>query len=280
MNRHSPRNFTDCCSTIDDVNPNKEMDSLMNMQAVTRHLPKRLWVLGAVATLALGLAIPLTANAAPATAQASGCSGNLSCLITWGNARIALRLTALNALSGKVNDRLSDHSITSDQAAAIQADITTNINNMNSLKSKIDADTSATQALADDKSIFTTYRIFAAVLPHDYRWLLFDILQNVDGKLRSVIPTIQNAINGAPSGIQGQLNTLFTDYKNQLAAAEAQFDAINTDLPQITPANFDSNPTSFEATLTNLRTDENVAAKDLHAAAKDLHQMVQLTKAA
>ena len=101
----------------------------------------------------------------------------------------------------------------------------------------------------------------------------------MDGKLRNLIPTIQNAINGAPSGIQGQLNTLFTDYKNQLAAAEAQFDAINTDLPQITPANFDSNPTSFEATLTNLRTDENVAAKDLHAAAKDLHQMVQLTKA-
>ena len=191
----------------------------MNMQAVTRHLPKRLCILGTVATLAFGLAIPLTANAAPATAQATGCSGSLSCLITWGNAHIALRLTALNALSGKVNDRLSDHSITSDQAAAIQADITTNINNMNTQKSKIDADTTAAQALADDKSIFTTYRIFAAVLPHDYRWLLFDILQNVDSKLHSLVPTIQDAINGAPSSIQGQLNTLFTDYKSQLAAA-------------------------------------------------------------
>ena len=251
----------------------------MIMQAVTRHLPKRLWILGAVATLTLGLAIPLTANAAPATAQASGCNGNLSCLITWGNAHIALRLAALGALSGKVNDRLSDHSITSDQAAALQSDLTTNTNNMNSLKSKIDGDTSATQALADDKSIFTTYRIFAAVLPHDYRWLLFDILQNVDGKLRSLTPTIPDAISGAPSSIQGQLSTLFTDFKSQLAAAEAQFDAINTDLPQITPANFNSNQAGFEATLTNLRTDENVAAKDLHAAAKDLHQMVQLRKA-
>jgi hypothetical protein len=203
----------------------------------------------------------------------------VSCLVSWGDARIAERLTALNALSSKVNDRLSDHSITSDQASAIHADIATNINNMNTLKSKIDADTSAAQARADDKSIFTTYRIFAAVLPHDYRWLLFDILQNVDSKLRSLSATMQDAINGAPSSIQGQLNTLFTDYKSQLAAAEAQFDAINTDLPQITPANFDSNQTAFEATLTNLRTDEDVAAKDLHAAAKDLHQMVQLMKA-
>jgi hypothetical protein len=255
------------------------MGSYMNITAVSRHLPKRFWLLGAVATLAFGIAIPLTANAAPATAQATSCSGSLSCLITWGNAHIALRLTALNALSGKVNDRLSDHSLTSDQAAAIQADLTTNINNMNALKTKIDADTDPKQALADDKNIFTTYRIFAAVLPHDVRWLLFDILQTVDGKLRGLIPTIQDAITGAPSNIQGQLSALFTDYKNQLAAAEAQFDAINTDLPQITPANFNSNPSSFEATLTNLRTDENVAAKDLHAAAKDLHQIDQLTKA-
>jgi hypothetical protein len=251
----------------------------MNIQTIARHFQRRLWLMGAITALALGMAIPLTANAAPFQSRASSCNGALTCLISWGDARIAERFTALNTLSGKVNDRLGDHSITSDQASALQADVTTNTNNLTALKAKIDADTDPKQALADDKSIFVTYRIFAAVLPHDYRLLWFDIMQNLDSKMSGLVPTIQDAINGAPSNIQGQLNTLFTDYKNQLAAAEAQFDAINTDLPQITPANFDSAPTSFEATLANLRGDENVSGKDLHSAAKDLHQMVQLTKA-
>jgi hypothetical protein len=254
----------------------------MNIQTVARHFRSRPWLTGTIAALALGIAIvPLTANAAPAQeSQASACDGALTCLISWGDARIAERLTALSTLSGKINDRLSDHSITSDQASALQADVTTNTSNLTALKAKIDADTDPKQVLADDKSIFVTYRIFAAVLPHDYRLLWFDIMQNLDSKMRGSIPTIQSAINSAKSSIQGQLNTLFTDYKSQLAAAEAQFDAINTDLPQITPANFDSNPAGFGATLANIRGDENVAGKDLRLAAKDLHQMVLLAKSA
>src|SRR5215831_1255493 len=102
----------------------------MTIQTVTSHLPRRLTLLGAAAVLALCLAIPLTANAAPAGSQATSCVGSLSCLITWGDTHIALRITALNALSAKVSARLSDHSITSDQAAAIQSDVTTNINKL------------------------------------------------------------------------------------------------------------------------------------------------------
>ena len=257
------------------------MSSYHSMQ----HLPKlvrRLWLLAAIAAVALGMAIPLTASAAPASSSmrsASACNGALSCLISWGDARIAERITALNTLSGKVNDRQSDHTITSDQAATIQADVTTNINNLNTLKATIDADTKPAQAVADDKSIFVTYRIFAAVLPHDYRLLWFDIMQNLDAQMKNLVPTLQNAVNGAPSNIQSQLNSLFSDYQSQLAAAEAQFDAINSDLPQITPANFDSSQTNFASTLSNLRDAENVAAKDLRAAATDLHKMVQLAKA-
>src|SRR5215469_722848 len=229
----------------------------MNIRTVARQFLGRLGLKGAIVALALGMAmVPLTANAAPAQeGRASACYGALTCLISWGDARIAERLTALSTLSGKINGRLSDHNITSDQASALQADVTTNTNNLTALKARIDADTGSRQALADDRSIFVTYRIFAAVLPHDYRLLEFDIMQNLDGKMQGLIQTIQHAINGAPGNIQGQLNTLFTDYKSQLAAAEAQFDAINTDLPQITPANFDSNPTGFEATLANLRGD-------------------------
>ena len=256
------------------------MSSYHIMQHLSR-LARRLWLPAAIAAVALGMAVPLTVSAAPASSNqqsASSCNGSLTCLISWGDARITERITALNTLSGKVSDRLSDHTITSDQAAAIQSDVTTNVDNLNALKTKIDADTDPKQALADDKSIFVTYRIFAALLPHDYRLLYFDIMQNLDAHMKNLIPTLQNAVNGAPSNIQSQLNSLFNDYQGQLAAAEAQFDAINSDLPQITPANFNSSQTSFASTLSNLRDAENVAAKDLRAAATDLHKMVQLAK--
>ncbi|MGO8950721.1 MAG: hypothetical protein ACLQUY_24330 [Ktedonobacterales bacterium] len=256
----------------------------MTIQSITKHLSKlskRLWLPAAIAALALGMVVPLTAVAAPASSSqrtATSCDGNLSCLISWGDARIAERLTALNALSGKVNDRLSDHTITSDQADAIQSDVTTNVSNLTALKAKIDADTKAVQALADDKSIFVTFRIFAAVLPHDTRLLFFDIMQNLEAKMNSLVPLLQEAVAGATTN-KSQLQSLLTDYQSQLAAAEAQFDAINSDLMQITPANFNSNQSSFESTLSSLRGAEAAAEKDLRSAASDLHQMVLLAKA-
>src|SRR5579871_3471627 len=249
----------------------------------THHLPhllRRLAALGATAALALGMILPLTANAAPAVpSQATACNGNLQCLISFGDTQIGNRLTALNTLSSNVNERLSDQSITSDQANALQSDVTTNESGLNNLKAKIDADTDPKVALTDDRNIFLQFRIYAAVLLHDYHLLWFDIMQKVDSQMRGYIPVIQDAINGAPSNIQGQLNTLFTDYKNQLSSAEAQFDAINTDLPQITPENFNNNNAAFETALTNLRSEEKTAHNDLHAAANDLHQMYQLIKA-
>lgn len=248
-------------------------------------LLKHLWLPAAIAALALGLALPLSASAAPASSSqrsASSCNGNLSCFISWGDARIAERITALNTFAGKITDRQSDHTITSDQASALQSDVTTNINNLTALKAKIDADTDAKQALLDDQSIFVTYRIFAAVLPHDYRLLWFDIMQNLDSQMKNIVPTLQDAVNGAPSNIQSQLTSLFSDYQNQLAAAEAQFDSINSNLPQITPANYNSghgSGSSFETSLANVRSAENAAENDLRAAATDLHKMVQLAKA-
>ena len=113
------------------------------------------------------------------------CAKNdVQCVITFGNQAIAARQTALTTLSGKVSTQLNKGNIGSDQSAALQADITTNQNNLTALKTRIDADTNVQTARQDVKSIYTELRIFAVVLPRDYRKLHIAIESVLEGKLK------------------------------------------------------------------------------------------------
>jgi hypothetical protein len=205
----------------------------MKLLAIVRLIPGRFLALGILSMLALGMLIPSTAFAATTTSHQCA-STDTQCFISAGNQFIALRQTALTALSGKVIARQNDHLITSDQANVLQSDISTNQSGLASLKSKLDAETNPQLARQDVVNIFFQFRIFAVVLPRDYRRLYLDIAVNIDIKLRNLGPSVQQAINNAPAGEQAQLNTLFNDYKNQLSTAESQFDVAQADFPALT----------------------------------------------
>ena len=200
------------------------------------------------------------------------------CFITAGNQFIALRQTALTALSGKVTARENQHLITSDQSNVLQSDISTNQSGLAALKSKLDAETDPKAARQDVVNIFFQFRIFAVVLPRDYRRLYLDIAVNIDVKLRSVGPKVQEAISKAPAGEQAQLNTLFNDYKNQLSTAESQFDVAQGAFPALTPSNFNYNHSTYQTTLSNLDTAEHTIHTALKQAGSDLHQIAQILK--
>lgn len=236
------------------------------------HLTMRRAALGALAVLSLGVvALPATALAAPGTCD-------VHCVISYGDARITERQAALTKLGSVISERASDKHITSDQANALQADVTTNQTGLEALKTKLDAETDATAARRDVKSIYEQFRIYAVVLPRDYRTLELDIEINVAHKLKDLEPTLQSAINGAPSSIKDQLTTLYNDYVTQVANAEAQIDAAQGELPQLTPANFNTNQTGYKTALANLRNDVHMGSKDLHQASKDLHTIAKLLK--
>lgn len=243
-----------------------------------RHLRRtpRLVVLGVVAALALGAALPLTALAAPITAATHSTTCDLSCIQQFGNARIAERITALNSLSGKVQTALGNKRITSDQANALTSDAGTNETGLNNLKTKLDGETSADAARQDVKNIYLQFRIYAVVLPRDYRTLYLDAIVNVHDRLVDLEGTIQDAITKA--GNPAPVVTLFDDYKNQLQAVESQIDAANGELPQLTPENYNNNHAAYETALTNLKNDEQTAHSDLKQAVSDLHQIVQTLK--
>lgn len=228
------------------------------------------------------LSIALLFTSAPtfaASAQADKCAKkDIQCLIVFGNQAIVSRQNALTTLSGKVTNQLNEGNIGSDQAATLQADVTTNQNNLTTLKSRLDGDTDAQVARQDVESIYTQFRIFAVVLPRDYRTLHVDIESVLDGKLKKLGPQLQQGISGAPASEQANLNTLYSDYQQQLATAETQIDTAIALLPTLTPANYNTDRTTYTSNLGKLKTAETTAHMALHQAAKDLHQIAQALK--
>jgi hypothetical protein len=223
------------------------------------------------------LFVPTTTFAA--SRPTDKCAKNdVQCIITFGNQAIASRQSALTILSGKVSKQLSEGNIGSDQSAALQADITTNQNNLTALKTKLDGDTDAQVARQDVKNIYTELRIFAVVLPRDYRKLHIAIESVLEGKLKKLEPQLQQSISKAPANEQAELNTLYNDYQHQLAITETQIDTATALFPTLTPANFNTDHATYTTNLKSVKTAEDTAHAALHQAAKDLHQIARILK--
>ena len=246
---------------------------MMNLFATTRRFFRSLplsALLGIVACVLMLPATTLTALAAPVAAPRCATT-DTACVIAAGNLLIAGRLTALAKLGDSVSSEHNLKHITDDEANALLADVSTNETNLNTLKSKLDTETSAVAARLDVRNIFFEFRIYAVVLPRDYRQLHVDIERTVHDKLKDLEPQLQQAINNASSSEQAQLNALFSDYKQQVAAAEPQIDTATATLPTLTPASYNLNSSTYKANLKTVSDAEQAAHSDLQKAASDLH---------
>jgi len=235
-------------------------------------------VVGALGLLAAGVIMPLSGFAA---APASLCAPtDTQCVITFGNARIAERQTALSKLNSRVSEVYTDGRITSSDNSTLVGDISSNESGLTTLQGQLDGATDAKTARADVQLIYTQYRIYAVVLPRDYHEVWLDMITHTDTRLTGAEPIIQDAINGAPSGVQAQASTLFSDYKTQVATATAQTQAAQSLIAQLTPAAFDASQSSYQSTFGNYKTDIHTAGVATAKAISDLHQIVQLLKSA
>lgn len=235
-------------------------------------------VVAGLGMLVVGVITPLAGFAAAPTSACA--AGDTQCVITFGNARIADRQVALSRLNTRVSLAFAGGHITSADNSALVSDISANESGLTSLKATLDAAPDAKTARADVKLIYTQFRIFAVALPRDYHELWLDIITHVDMRLKGAEPIIQDAINGAPSGVQAQATSLFTDYQSQVSTAEAQTAAAEAIIPQLTPANFNSNPTSYASQFGSFKTDIQTAHVATKQAISDLHQIVKLLKSA
>jgi hypothetical protein len=218
----------------------------------------------------------------PATAMASTptcASTDVKCVIQFGDQQIAKRITALNKLSATITDKHNKQHIADDDADSLQTDVKTNIDGLNTLKTTLDAETDAKTARQDVEKIYTQFRIFAVVLPRDYRRLHLTIEVKIDNKLRALEASTRQLIDKAPANKKDQLNNLFNDYQAQLSDAESNIEMAQKTWPLLTPESYNTNRPTYATNLKNLTTYVKKAHQDLHKAAADLHKIKQLLKA-
>jgi hypothetical protein len=230
---------------------------------------------GATLALLLTAAVPALALAAP---QDTRCGTDISCVKKFGDDAIAKRQTSLDAATTKINGFVSKGALTSAQAGPLLDQITTNKNGLASLKTKLDGETDISAARTDVKNIYLQFRIYAVFLPRTRHVVALDIMTNVDGKLTAAEPKIEDAISKAPASEQGQLNTLYSDFKAQLKEAEAQIDAAQGQLPVLTPSTYNTDRATYDKAFAALHADTRAAHDALLKARNDLHQIATILK--
>jgi hypothetical protein len=246
----------------------------------------RLMLPAAMLAIVVAFAVSLLANhtafAAPAvnggeipaatgTATGNHCGQSVSCVIAFGDARIAERITALQKLIDRVNNRAH---LTSDQKNAIISSATNAITGLQGLKATLDKETSVTNARADVKSIYVTYRIFAVQLPLDYATMVADLHSYVQMTLANNESTIDAAIQKA--GSPGNTTQLYQDLVAKVSDAATQISAAQGLFPNMIPANYPGTQQTFQ----QIRTDLKTAHADLETARDDLKQIIAALKAA
>lgn len=232
---------------------------------LTKKVTTLMTATGVAAMLALS---PLTVFAQTVTPGANQ-ANRLQLIISKSDSAIAQRLTSLQDASTKINGLVK---LSSAQKTQFTGEITTDINGLTSLKTKIDADTDVTTARADYKTIFTTYRIYAEFLPQVHLLVASDTMDVTADKLSDLATKLQARIQAA--GNPSNLTSLLSDMQAKIADARTQYSNVQSQVTSLTPQSYDNDPTGTTATLKNARSEIQTGASDLKAALADAKQII------
>lgn len=208
----------------------------MNLKSKTKLLGAMLIILSFLICLllpSLGQAAK-PPSAKQLTIAVGGEQARLEALCKKGNNLIQVRIKVLNVGINRLKKakRISD----ADRNSLI-SDLQSNIDNLNALKAKIDAETDIEALKSEIKSIFVDFRIFMVVLPRDKGLFVVARLNNAVSKLESVSSQLESVINEFKqagkdiSEVEGYLNTL----KSDLANAKSDLDQAKFTFSSMTP---------------------------------------------
>lgn len=218
------------------------------------------FIITAVASLLLGVS-PVMAEvpSGVATKAAARQDAVISRLKTRADNEITRRVNALTKLMNRINEIKR---LTTDQKASLTSQVQDQINALNTLKTKIDADTDIAILRTDVSAIVKSYRIFALFIPKTYIIVHADRLLDIVDNLTAIQAKLQ-ARGGSPS-LLADMTTKLTDAKTQAT------NAINAVLP-LTPDGYPGNKTTLQSARSMLVT----ARQDIQAAHKDEQQIRQ-----
>src|SRR5258706_1592229 len=206
---------------------------------------------------------PALALAQTTTPEATTTGGNtterITSLKTKAQVLITDRVTRLNALLVRINAMAK---LSTTDKTTFTTEINSDISGLNTLKTKIDADTDIVTLRTDVKSIFTTYRIYGIFMPQISLLAAADRMGVASDNLTTLASKLQARVQAA--GSPADLIALWTDMQAKITDAKTQYANVETQVAALTPA-------SYPATnvLQNARTEIKTGAADLRAALQD-----------
>jgi hypothetical protein len=182
-------------------------------------------------------------------------------VINRGNSEISRRLSTLNKLSDKVNNTAK---LTADDKASLSSEITAEIDSLNNLKTKLDADTTLSDAKTDAQAIINDYRVYALIVPKVNLVKTADDQQVAEGKLSALAAKLQTRISAVKAAGKKvtSLESELTNLNNKVSTAQAISGNIESSVINLQPSDYNSNHSVLSGDRNQLKT----AQTDIQAA--------------
>ncbi len=220
---------------------------------------------GALTLGSLACAVPASA-AVPAAATATpapNAHSSLSEIQRAGAIATANRIRDLTTGIAKVN---TTSTLSAEDKSTVLATLNHDMSGMQGLQSKIAADTAASVALTDYRSIFTGYRVYVVGLQQSH------IAAAADGLADTAIPKLQTAASriaavfaADPSKATPDLQAKLADMQAKIADAVSKTNGLAAGALAVTPDAYNAN----HAVLVDDRAALREALADSKAAAQD-----------
>jgi hypothetical protein len=240
---------------------------------------RHLTITAAVGALTLGslaCAVPafaaVPADSSPTPTTHSTPHSTLAEIQQAGATATAKRITSLTTRIGKVN---SGTRLTAGDKGTVLATLNHDLSGMQSLQTKIAADSTVAVARADYRGIFTGYRVYVVGMQQSF------IASAADGLTGTAIPKLQSAsakITAAfaahPTKVTPALTAQLADMKAKIADAVTKTSGLAERALAVTPAAYNAN----HAVLTADHAAARAALADSKAAVQDGRAILKALK--
>jgi hypothetical protein len=190
-----------------------------------------------------------------------------------GAAKTVQRISSLTTGIGSIS---ANSHLSSGDKTTVLGTLNNDLNGMKSLQSKIAADTTKSEAAADYKTIFTTYRVYAVALPQAHYAAAADNLSStavprltdVHGRLVALLAG--KDASKSTAALQADL----TDMNSQLSNASGSLSGLSSAALAVTPAQYNSNHDvlkGLKQALTSARAAVKQARQDAKTVVAALH---------
>jgi hypothetical protein len=231
-------------------------------------------VIGVVATAAIVAGAGASAFAStPSPSPAPKTTHTLASVQAAAKSAADKRETALSAAITKLD---AAKGVSSSDKSTLLGRLNADLAGMKSVEAKVAADTTLSGAVADTKTLFTTYRVLGLAIPQAH------VVAAVDRATTLGIPKLTASETKLAAALAGKdaskstatLQADLADMKTQTAAAASALSGVSAKVLAITPSDYNANKTVVKS----IRTSVKSAIADLKKVRTDRKAIVSALK--